>query len=59
MQRMADARRREDVGDALLLVEHPPVVTLGCAGGTEDLRVSSTLCDNSASKSSQPSVVAA
>ncbi len=41
MQRMADARRREDMGDALLLVEHPPVVTLGCAGGTEDLRVSS------------------
>lgn len=40
MQRMADARRRDDVGDALLLVEHPPVITMGCAGGTEDLRVS-------------------
>jgi lipoyl(octanoyl) transferase len=48
MQRMADARRREDVGDALLLVEHPPVVTLGCAGGTEDLRVSSDTLRNSA-----------
>jgi lipoic acid synthetase len=41
MQRMADARRRDDMGDALLLVEHPPVVTQGCAGGAEDLRVSS------------------
>jgi len=39
MQRMADARRRDDIGDALLLIEHPPVFTLGCAGGTEDLRV--------------------
>ncbi len=41
MQRMADARRRDDMGDTLLLVEHPPVFTLGCAGGTEDLRVPS------------------
>ena len=29
MQRMADARRREDMGDALLLVEHSLVITLG------------------------------
>ena len=41
MQRMRDARRRGDMGDALLLVEHPPVFTLGCAGGSEDVRVSS------------------
>ena len=41
MQLMGDARRRGDMGDALLLVEHPPVITLGCAGGSEDLRVSS------------------
>jgi lipoic acid synthetase len=41
MQRLADARRRDDLGDALLLGEHPPVITLGCAGRSEDLRVSS------------------
>ena len=40
MQRLADARRRDDIGDVLLVVEHPPVVTLGCGGGAEDLRVS-------------------
>lgn len=39
MQRMADARRRDEIGDVLLLVEHLPVVTLGCGGGIEDLRV--------------------
>ncbi len=39
MQRLADARRRDEIGDVLLLVEHLPVVTLGCGGGTEDLRV--------------------
>jgi len=39
MQRIADARRCDDIGDALLLVEHPPVITLGCAGGAEDVRV--------------------
>lgn len=37
MQRLAEARRREETGDTLLLVEHPPVITLGCAGGREDL----------------------
>ncbi len=40
MQRMAEARRRDDMGDVLLLVEHPPVITLGCAGGLEDVRAS-------------------
>lgn len=39
MQRVADARRRDEIGDTLLLVEHPPVVTLGSGGGAEDLRV--------------------
>lgn len=29
MQRVADARRADLVGDALLLMEHPPVLTLG------------------------------
>jgi lipoyl synthase len=38
MQRLAEARRRDDMGDTLLLVEHPPVITLGCGGGDEDLR---------------------
>ena len=42
MQRLAEARRREEMGDALLLVEHLPVITLGCAGGVEDLRASSS-----------------
>jgi lipoic acid synthetase len=41
MQRMADARRRDEMGDTLLLVEHPPVITMGCGGGNEDLRASS------------------
>ena len=40
MYHMAEARRRDDMDDVLLLVEHPPVLTLGCAGGTEDLRAS-------------------
>jgi len=40
MQRLAGARRRGDMGDALLLVEHPPVITLGCAGGAEDVHAS-------------------
>jgi len=40
MERLAEARRQEAVGDLLLLVEHFPVVTLGRGGGLEDLRVS-------------------
>ena len=40
MERMRDARRRGDMGDVLLLVEHPQVITLGSAGGSEDVRVS-------------------
>ncbi len=38
MQQLADARRRDEVGDTLLLGEHSPVITMGCAGGSEDLR---------------------
>jgi lipoic acid synthetase len=39
MERMRDARRRDTIGDVLLLVEHLPVITLGSAGGSEDVRV--------------------
>lgn len=42
MQRLAMARQRGEIGDTLLLVEHPPVLTLGFGGGREDLRVSET-----------------
>jgi lipoic acid synthetase len=40
MEHMAEARRRDQVGDLLLLVQHPPVITFGRGGGAEDLRVS-------------------
>ena len=40
MEHLAEARRRDRVGDLLLLVQHPPVITLGRGGGAEDLRVS-------------------
>ncbi|MEI6775804.1 MAG: lipoyl synthase [Chloroflexales bacterium] len=39
MEQLAAARRRDEIGDTLLLVEHPPVLTMGCGGGIEDLRV--------------------
>ncbi len=39
MEQLAAARRRDEMGDTLLLVEHPPVLTMGCGGGVEDLRV--------------------
>jgi lipoate-protein ligase B len=45
MQALAEARRRDAIEDTLILVEHPPVVTLGRAKtmanlrfGTEELR---------------------
>lgn len=40
MERLAEARRQDQIGDLILLVEHPPVITLGRGGGSEDLRVS-------------------
>ncbi|MBL8055551.1 MAG: lipoyl synthase [Anaerolineales bacterium] len=39
MRRLAEARRRDEIEDTLILVEHPPVLTLGRAGGAEDLRL--------------------
>ncbi len=38
-ERLVEARHRGEVGDLLLLVEHPPTVTLGRGGGYEDLLV--------------------
>ena len=32
-ERLAQARQREEVGDCLLLLQHPPVITV--AGGTQ------------------------
>jgi len=40
METLVDARRKDEIGDALLLIEHPPVITLGRGGGMEDVRPS-------------------
>lgn len=37
MEQLAEARRRNEVDDLLLLVQHPPVITLGQGGGYEDV----------------------
>ncbi len=34
---LAEARRRETTGDLVLLLQHPPTVTLGRGGGSEDI----------------------
>jgi len=39
-ERLVAARQADRLGDVLLVVEHPPVITLGRGGGPEDLRVS-------------------
>jgi lipoate-protein ligase B len=38
-QELVEARRRGEVGDVLLLLDHPPVVTLGRGAHEENLRV--------------------
>ena len=40
MEHMAEARRRDQIGDLLLLVQQLPVITFGRGSGAEDLRVS-------------------
>ncbi len=40
MEHMAEARRHSQLGDVLLLGQHPPVITLGRGGGHEDVRAS-------------------
>ncbi len=37
MERFADARRQELIGDSLLLLEHPPVLTLGRGAKRENI----------------------
>lgn len=37
---MWEARRRDEIGDTVLVLQHPPVITLGQSGGGEDLRLS-------------------
>ncbi len=39
-ERLATERQRERMGDVLLLLQHPPVITLGRAGGEEDILMS-------------------
>jgi lipoate-protein ligase B len=36
-ERVAQARAAGDIGDVLLLVQHPPVITVGRGGGREDI----------------------
>ncbi|MDX1582061.1 MAG: lipoyl(octanoyl) transferase LipB [Thermoanaerobaculia bacterium] len=39
-ERLADMRKRDEIPDQLLLLQHPPVVTLGRSGRIENLLVS-------------------
>jgi len=42
-ERVAAGRARGAIGDALLLLEHPAVITVGVSGGWEDILAPSTL----------------
>ena len=44
-ERVAQARAAGDIGDVLLLVQHPPVITVGRGGGREDILVSPALLE--------------
>jgi lipoyl(octanoyl) transferase len=43
--RLARARLREEIADTLLLLQHPPVITLGNSGKTENVLAPRTLCE--------------
>ncbi len=36
-ERVAEARLAEEIGDVLLILQHPPVITVGRGGGEEDI----------------------
>ena len=36
---LIDARLREEISDMLLLLEHPPVITVGRRGSAQDILV--------------------
>ena len=42
-QRVAAARARGGIGDALLVMQHPPVITVGRGGGEEDVLAPASL----------------
>ncbi len=42
-ERIAAARAREAIGDTLLVLEHPPVITIGRGGGYEDVLASASV----------------
>ena len=39
-QRLCRERQQDQTGDCLIMLEHPPVITLGQSGGVEDILVS-------------------
>ena len=41
--RLADARREEKIGDVLLLLQHPPVITMGKSGKVQNVLAPQTL----------------
>jgi len=41
--RLAEARREEKIGDVLLLLQHPPVITMGKSGKVQNVLAPQTL----------------